>query len=93
MAKVVITARIMPTSPDANLDTIEQESLKIIKSKVGSSDTRVKRSPIAFGLVAVDITFIWDENLGSPEDILQPLITQLPDVNSFELTDVRRAIG
>ena len=83
----------MPSSPDADLDNIQSEALKTIQSKIGDAETRVARQPIAFGLIAVDITFIWEENLGSPEDILQPLIMQIQDVNSFELTDVRRAIG
>lgn len=93
MAKVIITARVMPTSPDVDLDSIEQSALSIVKGKIGDAETRVKRQPIAFGLIAIDITFIWEENLGSPEDILNPLITQIDGVNSFELTDVRRAIG
>jgi translation elongation factor EF-1beta len=83
----------MPTSPEANLDKIQSESLKIIKSKIGAADTREARQPIAFGLIAVDITFIWEENLGSPEDVLKPLIEAVTDVNSFEITDVRRALG
>jgi len=83
----------MPTSPDANLDSIQAAALKIIQSKIGDAETRIARQPIAFGLIAVDITFIWEENLGSPEDVLQPLIMGIQDVNSFELTDVRRAIG
>ena len=74
----------MPASPDANLDKIQAEALNIIKSKVGDAETRVARQPIAFGLIAVDITFIWEENLGSPEDVLQPLILKIADVNSFE---------
>ena len=67
MAKVVITARIMPLSPEEDLKRIEKEALETIAKYAGEGETRVKIVPIAFGLQAIDITFILDEKFGTPE--------------------------
>jgi translation elongation factor aEF-1 beta len=92
MAKVVVTAKIMPSSPDEDLKRIEIESLKAIAKLVGKGDTRVKIEPVAFGLNSINITFITDESLGSP-DAVEDDIMKIPGVNSWQVIDVRRAIG
>ncbi|MFC1686899.1 elongation factor 1-beta family protein [Nanoarchaeota archaeon] len=48
--------------------------------------------PIAFGLKAINIIFAMDEAKGSP-DVLEEKITAIDGVQSFEVIDVRRAIG
>ncbi|MFT7616365.1 MAG: translation elongation factor aEF-1 beta [Candidatus Woesearchaeota archaeon] len=93
MGKVVITARIMPKDPSADLDLIEKKSIEIIKGVVGKTDTKTVRSPIAFGLIALDITFMSDEDAGSPDDLIEPDVLKIEGVNSFNVTDVRRALG
>ena len=92
MAKAVVTIRIMPESPDVNYDVIKEQALKVIADFAGEGDTKVDIVPIAFGLNAINIIFVMEENLGSP-DALEESIIALEGVNSFEVTDVRRAIG
>lgn len=92
MVNIIVTIRIMPESPDVDLKQVETQALEMILGFAGKGDTKVVISPIAFGLNAVDITFIMDESLGSP-DILEEKIMTIEGVNSFETKDVRRAIG
>ncbi len=92
MAKVVITLRIMPDSPDANLDKVEQQAIKKIKDFVGSTEIKRELEPVAFGINALKIIFVMDENLGSTEE-LENNISKIDNVNSVEVIDVRRAIG
>lgn len=92
MVNIIVTLRIMPESPDVDLKHIEVEALKMILDFAGKGDTKIVVTPIAFGLNAVDITFIMDESLGSP-DVLEEKIMTINGVNSFETKDVRRAIG
>ncbi len=92
MAKVIITAKIMPSSPDTDLVQLEANVLNVIDAFVGDSDKRVKKEPIGFGIVALMVTFILDEDKGSPDE-LEAKISALEGVNSFQITDVRRAIG
>ncbi|MDD5133068.1 MAG: elongation factor 1-beta [Candidatus Nanoarchaeia archaeon] len=94
MAKVVITLRIMPESPEVNLEDLEKEAKQIIEGYCSPDKTEFKVSidPIAFGLKALVIIFVMDEKKGAT-DPLEEKIRNVPGVESAEITDVRRAIG
>lgn len=92
MAQVVVTLRIMPNSPKTDLLKIESEAKKEIARFCNSQELKVKIEPIAFGLKALDIFFVMDEGKGSTEE-LEKKISRIDDVESVEVTDVRRAIG
>ncbi|MEK6856875.1 MAG: elongation factor 1-beta [Nanoarchaeota archaeon] len=91
MAKVVVTLRVMPESPEVNLDQLQKEVLKIIKNVVGDTETKVEKQPIGFGLNALNVLFVMDENKKT-EDI-ENRVRNLEEVQSVDVTDVRRAIG
>jgi translation elongation factor aEF-1 beta len=92
MAYAIVTVKIMPESPDSDISNIEKEALAIVRSSNDNKETKVAIEPIAFGLNAVNITFVIDEKKGSPDPIAET-IAKLPNVLSAEITDVRRAIG
>ncbi len=92
MARVIVTLKIMPEEPDANVKTIEQNALQAIKEFAGECETKTEIEPIAFGLSAVNITFVMDEQIGSTEPV-ELAISKQPHVASVVVTDVRRAIG
>ena len=92
MANAIATIKLMPESPDVDLKKIEHEALKIIHKFAGRGETKTEIKPVAFGLNSVNISFVMDENLGSPDKIEEEL-SAIPDVNSVETTDVRRTIG
>ena len=91
MANVIITLKIMPESPDADLSKIEESAKKMI-SKFGGEVGKVDIIPVAFGLKALNIYFVMDEKKGST-DKLETEISTISEVMSVEVTDVRRAIG
>ncbi|MBT3464694.1 elongation factor 1-beta [archaeon] len=91
MAEVVVTIKIMPKSPDVDLEAIKIKATDVIaeqKGEVGKSSIE----PMAFGLKSLSLIFIRDESLGSVEDI-EEKIKALEGVNSAEVTDVRRTIA
>lgn len=92
MAQVVATIKIMPESPDINLSAIEIKAKEKILKFSSSKDIRAEQEPIAFGLKALKLIFVMDENKGSP-DALEEDLRSLEGVNSVETIDVRRAIG
>ena len=92
MANVVITLRIMPDSPDVDLKHLEKKVEALIKKFSGEEEMRVKEEPIAFGLNALDFTFVMDEKKGGTEE-LEKNISKLDNVSSAEVTDVRRTVG
>ena len=92
MARVVITFRIMPSSPNIDLSKIEAMAKKEIVDFCGSKEFKTQIEPIAFGLKALNIIFVMDESKGSTES-LEGKISSIDGVESVEVTDVRRAIG
>lgn len=92
MARVVISLRIMPRSPDVNLSDLETKAKKEIVDFCNSQEFKVEIQPIAFGLKALMILFVMDESIGTTEKLEQE-ISQLDGVESVEVTDVRRAVG
>ena len=92
MAKAIVTLKIMPESPETDLDKINKSVLEKIKGFAGEGETKKEIEPVAFGLKALKITFVMDEQKGSTEP-LEKEIQELEGVNSVEVIDVRRAIG
>jgi len=91
MADVVITLRIMPDSPEANLPEIKDMVCKEVK-KFGGEVGKIEDVPIAYGLISANIIFVMDESKGSTDE-LENKIKEIKGVSSVEVTDVRRAIG
>jgi len=92
MANVIITLKIMPSSPEEDLERIKINALQVIKDFTGETETRTSIHPVAFGLQFLQIIFVADEKKGSTE-ALENKIAEIEGVNSVEVTDVRRAIG
>jgi elongation factor 1-beta len=92
MAKAIVSFRVMPESPDVDMKALEELCLQKVKDFAGECETRVEIEPIAFGLKALKIKFVMDEDLGSTEP-LEISISEIEDVSSMEILDVRRAIG
>ncbi|MBN2053093.1 elongation factor 1-beta [Candidatus Woesearchaeota archaeon] len=92
MAKAIVTLKIMPESPDIDLDKVASEAEKMIIAYAGDGDRKKEIEPIAFGLKALKMIFVMDEAKGSPEP-LENDIKRIKGVQSVEVIDVRRAIG
>ncbi len=91
MADVFITLKVMPSAPDSNLDKITK-AVETIITKFPGKVTEKSIEPIAFGLKAVIMTFATNEK-NSNLDPLEEEIKNLDNVNSCEVTEVRRVVG
>ena len=92
MARIIVTLKIMPESPETDLSLLENKIIKSIKNFAGNTEIKQEIEPVAFGLKALKIIFIMDEDLGSTEE-LENNINNIPGIGSVEVTDVRRTIG
>ena len=91
MATIIVTLMIMPDSPEANLKAIQEAAKKAIV-EFGGQMAREEFVPIAFGLTAVQLMFTMNEDKGSTES-LEDQIKEINEVQSVEVTDVRRTLG
>ena len=92
MARIVVSLRIMPQSPEVNLPELEKKAKHEIVAFCNSQEFRTEIQPIAFGLKALVILFVMEESIGTTEKLEQK-ISQIEGAESVEVTDVRRAIG
>lgn len=92
MAKAIVSVKVMPESPEVDMAALEKACLEKIKDFAGETETKVEIEPIAFGLKALNIKFVMDEDIGSTEPV-ENSIGDIEDVASVEVLDVRRAIG
>ena len=90
MGTALITIKIMPESPNANLDAIQEQAKQVVEEK-GGKNPSTKTEPVAFGLNAVIINFAMDESLS--QDSFEEPLKQIQEVNSVEVIDFRRAFG
>jgi len=90
MGTALIKIKIMPISPETNLEEIKNKAKLIITKKKGEN-CNFEEQPIAFGLKAVIAGFALDEEyeLESIEEELK----KIENVNSVEVIDMRRAFG
>jgi translation elongation factor aEF-1 beta len=80
----------MPESPNVNLKEIEQQAKEITEKNDGKNPgTEIE--PVAFGLNAIILSFALDESKSI--DNIQDKLKEIPNVNSAEVIDFRRAFG
>jgi translation elongation factor aEF-1 beta len=91
MSTSAIQMKLMPSSPDTDLEKIKQEAKTKIESFGQGKVAEIKEEPIAFGLKALIITFAVSEKVET--DNIENSLSEIPDVSSVALIDYRRAVG
>ena len=90
MGTALIKIKIMPTSPDVDLDEIKKKAQEVVEKGEGGV-TGFEEEPIAFGLKAVLVAFSLDES-----QALEPIeegLKKIDNVSSVQVIDMRRAFG
>jgi len=90
MSLAAVKIKLMPLSPETDLSEI-QETVKSLLEKNSVRNPRFEEQPIAFGLKAIIITFGWPEE--KPLEGLEKNLSEIENVKSVEIIDIRRAIG
>lgn len=90
MGTALLKVKLMPISPQVNLDEIKENAKKVIEEKQGKNP-KFETEPIAFGLNAIIITFAMDESIET--NVFESSLKGVENVNSAEIIDFRRALG
>lgn len=89
MGSVNFKLKLMPSSPDADLEKIKKDFQNKIESE-GGKGISFEEEPIAFGLKAVIAMFLWPE-----EKAFEPVeneLGEIENINSVQVIDMRRAL-
>ncbi len=90
MGIAAVKIRILPTSPEVDLEKLKKTIKKIVE-KTGGKNCSFEEEPIAFGLKAVIAFFAWPEQLELEH--LENSINEVEEVSSLQVIDMRRAFG
>jgi elongation factor 1-beta len=90
MGIAAIIVKIMPSSPDTNLDAIKN-SAKELMEKEGAKNISFEVRDIAFGLKAVIMKMAWIEEKDT--SIIEDGLAKIDNVSSVMIEDYRRAFG
>ncbi len=89
MGIALVTIKLMPESPETNLEEIKEKAKKIIEAE--AKNPRFEEEPIAFGLKAIKVFFDLDE--AKELEPIEQALREIPGVNSAQVIDMRRAFG
>jgi len=90
MATVAIIVKIMPESPDVNLESIKKSAQSLMENE-GAKNISFEEKPIAFGLIAIMMKFAMPEEKGT--DLVESKLSSINQVSSVTIEDYRRAFG
>jgi elongation factor 1-beta len=90
MGIAAVKIKILPTSPDLDLEEIKTTAKEIIE-KTGGKNASFEQEPIAFGLEAIIAFFAWPEELEL--ESLEQALNGIEGVSSIQVVDMRRAFG
>jgi elongation factor 1-beta len=87
---VAIIVKIMPSSPETNLEEIKGKCSKLMESE-GAKNISFEEEKIAFGLKAIMMKMAWMEEKSS--EIIESSLEKIENVSSVQIVDYRRAFG
>lgn len=87
MGEVVATIKVMPESPDVDLEKIKNDIIASIPED--AEFHKIDEEPIAFGLVALNVMVVVGDAEGGTEKVEENL-TQIQGVSNIEVADIRR---
>ena len=90
MGIAAVKIKILPTSPEVDLERLKEE-LKEAVEGMGGKNCNFEEEPIAFGLKALIAFFAWPEELEL--EGLEDAIKKSEEVSSIQVIDMRRAFG
>jgi len=87
---VAVIAKIMPDSPDVDLDVLKGKAQELLESE-GAQNLSFEERPVAFGLVALMVKFAWPEEKDT--GVYEDKLSSVEGVSSATTEDYRRAFG
>jgi translation elongation factor aEF-1 beta len=91
MAMAALKIKIMPDSPETDLEKIKEQIKTIATKYPRVLVNAIEEENIAFGLKALIVTLAWPEENDQAD--LEEELSKIPQVESVQIIDFRRAFG
>jgi elongation factor 1-beta len=89
MGTIGVKLKVMPDSPDTDMEKLKEELKRLIEKNSGKSRS-YEIEPVAFGLMSLTAFFEWPEEKELEE--LEENIKKMKEVSSIQILDMRRLI-
>ena len=89
MGEVLATIKVMPESPEVDLEKMKAD----IQASIPESAEfhKIEEEPIAFGLVALNVMVIVEDQEGGTEEV-EANLAKINGANSIEVTGIGRLV-
>ena len=85
MGEVAIKYRIMPEDVDVDLDALNEAIKSSLPEEAAVNN--IEKSPVAFGLVALDAMIVLDDKKGGAE-VIEEILAGLEGVQNVEVLEM-----
>lgn len=93
MANAVVTFKIMPESPEIDLESIKDKALEIAKEKGAKGQMQAKIEPVAFGLKKLLVLAMFEVSDENDFDSIAEEMQTIEGVQSSEVQNMDLAMG
>jgi elongation factor 1-beta len=93
MANAVITFKLMPESPEVDLEAIKDKAKAIAKENGSMGDMLVEEQPIAFGLKAVLVKAMYKVEEEKDFDAIAAKMKDIENVQTAEVAGMDLPLG
>jgi len=93
MANAIITFKIMPDSPETDLEAIAEKAKNIAKEAGAKGEMQIQINPIAFGLKELKVLAMYQVSDDLDSDGIANKMAELEGVNSAEVAQMDLAMG
>jgi len=93
MANAIVTFKLMPTSPEVDVDTIVEQAKSIATETGAKGNVAHEVKPIAFGLKEIIIIGMYEMTDNFASDSIAEKMSEIEDVNTAEVLNVDLAMG
>jgi len=85
MGEVLMIFKLMPSGVEVDLEEMKENVKTSLPAEVKLN--KIDEKPIAFGLVALEVSVILDDRSGGG-DVVEEVLGNIKDVNSVDLVDM-----
>ena len=94
MANAIVTFKIMPESPDVDMESVAEQAKKILANHKAKGDVKHKIEPVAFGIKHVYLYAMFETtDEGNDYDAMQAEFAKIEGVADSSLEKIDLAMG
>ncbi len=93
MANAIVTFKLMPSSPDVDIDSIIKKAKEIATKTGAKGNVADQVTNIAFGLKEIKIIAMYEMNDDFSSDSVADKMQEIDEVSSAEVLSVDLAMG